>query len=120
MSRLEREVTGHFALYNHHLKTVLNTQWGLTEQPAWRWPLFSCLQERDIQDSKSQTLTWETAKKSLCFHRLPFHREERGAPGINIRPEATQNFSGQASVTHLTKGREEKLFLLKSLYFIID
>lgn len=36
MSRLEREVTGHFALYNHHLKTVLNTQWGLTEQPAWR------------------------------------------------------------------------------------
>lgn len=57
-------------------------------------------------------------KKACAFHRLPFHREERGAPGI--RPEATQNFSGQASVTHLTKGREEKLFLLKSLYFIID
>lgn len=118
VSRLEREVTGRFALYSHHLKTVLNTQWGLTEQPAWTLPLFSCLQERDIQDSKSQTLTWEAAKKSLRFPPLAFSQGGTRGPWNKHQAWSNTEFLWPSLSNPSDKRqRREIVFIEESIFY---
>lgn len=80
-------------------------------------PLCSHLQERHTQECKY--VLWVCAAERPEPPPFPIHREGRGTPRMK-EPKASWDFSGQTLVTRLTKSRERKLFISKSLTFIIN